>query len=287
MYGEIYKKLRVQQNILQKNAAKNIVSVPLLSLWENGKSDITFEKFVKLIKRINLTPEEFFKLAKIATPSSVVKKIESLYMTKDNEGLETLTTKRIKLYQKRRSLDDLYLAVISCNYYYDLSGKNLLSSKYQEKLINKLSDVKLWTKKYISILGNSIVLLSDKNIYGLTSLLISNWSDIQVLDDINQDGVATYSIAFHTLLNALDILIVRKNYLYAEKLAIKIKDIPIKRDFLYIELRRQFLIELLNYKKDKNKDLSKLSELINIASSLNQRDTAFEFMDEIKRLENK
>lgn len=287
MYGQIYKNLRVKQHILQKDAAKNIVSVSLLSNWENGKTDITFEKFVKLINRINLTPEEFFKLAKIAKPSSVVEKIEVLYMSKKIAELKKLTVKKLNLYENRRSINDLYIAIISCNYYYDLSGENLLSEKYQQKLVNKLSDIELWTKKYISIFGNSVTLLSNKNIYGVSSLIINNWHEFEFWEDINKDGVAIFNIAAHTLLNAVNVLIDRGEYSYAKKLLEKVQKITFKRDFLYIKLRYKFLFELLKYKTNDDKDLTELNHIIQIANYLDQKETAYEFINEIKKLNNK
>lgn len=285
MYGQVYKDLRTKQHILQKDAAKNIVSVSLLSNWENGKTDITFEKFIKLINRINLTPEEFFKLAKIAKPSTVVEKIEVLYMNKNIKKLRDLTIKKLNLYEKRRSINDLYLAVISCNYYYDLSGENLLSEKYQQKLISKLSDIELWTKKYISIFGNSLTLLSSKNIYGISTLIVNNWHEFEMWEDINKDGVAIFNIASHSLLNAVNVFISREEYRYAKKLLEKIQKIIFKRDFLYIELRYKFLFELLKYQTSKSKDLTELNHIIQIANYLNQKDTAYEFLNEIKRLD--
>lgn len=285
MYGQIYKKLRTKQNILQKDAAKNIVSDSLLSNWENGKTDITFEKFVKLINRINLTPEEFFKLAKIAKPSTVVEKIEILYMGKRTKELKELTLKKIELYKKRRSINDLYLAVIACNYYYDLSGENLLIEKYQQKLVKKLSDIEVWTKKYISIFGNSITLLSSKNIYGISSLIITNWDEFSLWGDINNDGVAIFNIATHSLLNAANVLIKRKEYRYAKKLLEKIQKLTFNRDFLYIELRRKFLSELLNYKLGQHSSIAELNKIIETANYLNQRETAYEFINDIKKID--
>lgn len=286
MYGQVYKDLRSKQHILQKDAAKNIVSVSLLSNWENGKTDITFEKFIKLINRINLTPEEFFKLAKIAKPSTVVEKIEILYMNKNIEDLRKLTIKKLNLYEKRRSINDLYLVVISCNYYYDLSGENLLSEKYQQKLVNKLSSIELWTKKYISIFGNSLTLLTSKNIYGISSLIINNWHEFEMWEDINKDGVAVFNIAVHSLLNAVDVFIHRKEYKYAKKLLEKMQKMTFKRDFLYIELRYKFLLELLKYQTNKHKSLTELNHIIQIANYLDQKDTAYEFLNELKKLDN-
>lgn len=286
MYGKIFKKLRLEQNIKQKDVAKQIISVASLSLWENGNGDIPFSKFIKLINRINLTPEEFIKITKITRPTPVVKKIEESYLNKDKTRLKKICQNRLELYKKRRLLNDLYVAVIACNYYYDLTNKNLLTTSYQQKIVDYLTDIPFLSQKYLSIYGNCSFLLSSRNLFGLSLSILHRWKEIEEWDNLNTNVAAIYNIAWQAVLNSLEVLIYRKDYILAKQLAIKVKAIKIKRDFLFVELRRKFLLNLLDYKTDNSKDLSQLQKVIEIAKYLNQKEVCFDFIETIKRLEN-
>lgn len=286
MYGKIFKKLRLEQNIKQKDVAKQVISVASLSLWENGNGDIPFSKFIKLINRINLTPEEFIKITKITRPTPVVKKIEESYLNKDKTRLKKICQNRLELYKKRRLLNDLYVAVIACNYYYDLTNKNLLTTSYQQKIVDYLTDIPFLSQKYLSIYGNCSFLLSSRNLFGLSLSILHRWKEIEEWDNLNTNVAAIYNIAWQAVLNSLEVLIYRKDYILAKQLAIKVKAIKIKRDFLFVELRRKFLLNLLDYKTDNSKDLSQLQKVIEIAKYLNQKEVCFDFIETIKRLEN-
>lgn len=285
MYGKTYKKIRIKQKILQKDAARDIVSVASLSHWENGKGDIPFAKFIELLKRIHLTPEEFFKLANISKPSPILKKMRKLYLARDVTGLKTLCTQQIKRYEQKRTVSNLYLMAIVCNYYHLISNENLLLPKYQLKIISFLSDTPEWIQKHISIFENCTSLLSNKKNYALSKLLLNKWSRIEPWGKMNESGSSLYNIAFQALLNSLTILILRKSYTLARKLLNQINQIKVNNDFLHIELKRTFLANLLIYSQKKDFNAwNNLKKSVEFADFLNQKDIHSEFINLIQQV---
>ncbi|MFD1902754.1 helix-turn-helix domain-containing protein [Enterococcus termitis] len=61
--GETLKYLRENKNYTKKALAEGIVSVSFYSQVESGKSSITIELFFKLLKKLNVTFDEFFLIS--------------------------------------------------------------------------------------------------------------------------------------------------------------------------------------------------------------------------------
>ena len=58
-YGSVYKQLRKDQEITQAEACKGICSISKLSRWENNQVEVEFSTAIALLRRINITLDEF------------------------------------------------------------------------------------------------------------------------------------------------------------------------------------------------------------------------------------
>lgn len=57
--GQIFKYFRRTKHITLKEASQGIVSIPFLSRFENGLTDISFSHLLELLNRINVQLSEF------------------------------------------------------------------------------------------------------------------------------------------------------------------------------------------------------------------------------------
>ncbi|MDR2977111.1 MAG: helix-turn-helix domain-containing protein [Streptococcaceae bacterium] len=57
--GETFKKIRKSKNVEPKGISKSLISYSQLMRFESGESDISAVKFLRLLREINLTAEEF------------------------------------------------------------------------------------------------------------------------------------------------------------------------------------------------------------------------------------
>lgn len=58
-FGKIFKEIRVGHNLYLKDIACDELSIPQLSKFERGESELTLGKFIIALERLNVTFEEF------------------------------------------------------------------------------------------------------------------------------------------------------------------------------------------------------------------------------------
>ena len=57
--GTIFRELRLSKGMTLEEASKGIVSLPFLSKFERGEHEITSNKFIRLLSRLNISYREF------------------------------------------------------------------------------------------------------------------------------------------------------------------------------------------------------------------------------------
>lgn len=63
MLGEKFRELRKQQGISIIKVSEGITSASRLQRWENNKGEMSIEKVINLLNRINIRPNEFLAKA--------------------------------------------------------------------------------------------------------------------------------------------------------------------------------------------------------------------------------
>lgn len=59
IYGQVFRKIRINQKLTLREVAQDIVSISYLAKFETGQTNITLTIFLKLLSRINVKIEEF------------------------------------------------------------------------------------------------------------------------------------------------------------------------------------------------------------------------------------
>lgn len=275
MFGEQFKKLRNEQHISLSQAAENVTTVSTLSRWENGQIEMRFDQVLELLNNIHISPLEFISITSISAHTPFIEEVSKAYNLNNTHELKHLYTTWIKIYEKTLNIGDLFKAAIAANFYILLTDNLIMNKKYVKKIENIFSDVTYWDHYYISCFGNCLALLSSRNIYGLSLLIIHNLKNIQ------RSGYEYYIDTISALLNALDSLIVN-DMDKAVKLSKKIDNIHLSKYSLYLDLRRKFLDSIILYKTSGNKQ--QLIKVLNCVKVLERDDIYDEFIITLKGL---
>ena len=130
------------------------------------------------------------------------------------------------------------------NYYLDLSGNDLTNRDYKLSLLNQIAKINNWLDKEVILFANVQLLLDPTAVYKLSRSLLSKMYENNIVS-LNE------SIA---ILNAVFVLIKKKEVTKAEKLLSIIKKINFDDNDLLVKIRIQFVEQLINYLNTRDKD---------------------------------
>lgn len=246
MAGPEFKKIRKNQGLSLQQVADGILDVSTLSRWENGKTDIQFERVIKLLRKLHVTPEEFMFLAKVQRPHPRGLDIISLFNQGKIPQLRSVCLKELNRYHNSKSENDLFFVTLACNSYLDLTGINLFSKQDKQDLHTTLSEIKQWNQYYLMFFGNAVPLLDTRMIYGLSVYLINE------LGKDNFVSPNTLKIAADVLLDAM-IILVKQDVERTQELLLKLDRATYLENNLYFKIKKQFLEKYL-----KNEDTTNI-----------------------------
>lgn len=280
--GKLFRELRTKQNISLKEAIKDIdeLSPSRLSHWESDSSNIPLYKLDQLLYNIHVLPTEFAELLGLRFINTVTLKTQDAFIANDVNELHNLATNQLNKYQKFQDNNELYLSALTCNFYFQKSGKNIFPDKLKTKITDQLSKTSLWSQYYITAFGNALNLLNPKDIYKIAQSLANNF------DFTKNSGLENNIYASLVLLNATLILSIRSPNL-AQKLFIQIKDLKTNSFDVYSNFYKKFTFYILNYQLfKKEKDLKLAKNLIEIFNFIDRADIAEELEDILSKVQN-
>lgn len=240
MYGKYFKELRQKRNLSIRQVATDVVSPSTLSRWENDEITPNFNIIVKLLQQIHVSPYEFINYAHIQSYSLEIVKMNEAYFKKDIITLKLLFNDFFQQYKQKANPHNLFIAGIASSFYFELTKTKLLPQLYINKLAAYLSSVTYWSHYYLGIFGNTIPLLSDRLVFGLTNLIIND------LEEIKDSGLELTLVAWTTILNFLAILL-KDQSPFVKKLYKRIKNLSISSSLVSIRFRKKFLEALFRY----------------------------------------
>lgn len=271
IFGEIFKKLRKEQNISLAQAADGVTTIATLSRWENGQTNLKFEQMVSLLNNINISVLEFISITLITPHTPFEDEVDKALQHNSSIELYNLSQKWINIYKASQRTDDLLHAATACDAYLSLTAKNIFPKSYIDDMIQVFSNVNYWSHYYIVNFGNSLSLLPSKNIYGFSMLIINN------IEEIKKGGFEYFLDTVSTLLNASQILIYRSSSL-AKNLLAQLDTIHLSFFAIPLKIRRDVLEQLFYYELTGNDipllntlsaletlNLSELKEMFNSA----------------------
>lgn len=173
-YGPKFRELRKEQDITLLKAAKGITSKSSLSLWEQGKDNLSFNQVLRLIKRIHIQPIEFINDLISPKLINMAREIDTAYFASDLVTLRKYVTEKSELSKAYPQNQEYFIEYCyACTFYQDLSENKTFTKNDQKRLTNILFNISEWNYKKIFYFCNTLGLLDVKTIHRLANSLIS------------------------------------------------------------------------------------------------------------------
>ncbi|TSO26701.1 helix-turn-helix transcriptional regulator [Lactobacillus sp. LL6] len=249
-FGENFKNIRKAKKMSLSKVADGITSKSSLSEWENGKGKMSFEKVVKMLTKLYITPSEFVVDSLQSSLNEMMIEIDNAYTNDQLDKLKELYDYYSKNSDKYFSDKNAFiLEMISANCYMALSGINLFSDEKQDKLENKVRKINNWYYEDVFFFNNSSFLLPAKLGEKMSLNLIGK---IIQVDHTKELHVKWTIVALDAVLNSSFILLLR-DYQKGKEVIKKFKKLtPILDRYGTQLVRFRFLECAVNYIKTKD-----------------------------------
>lgn len=209
LYGTIFKNLRLNKGLSIKEVTCDCVSSATISKFENGYSNISIDKFFRVLKNINVSPQEYFTYLEEEMGVSYSVSMINLPLAFDHrnyagiEALLDLFTRESKHLPHNFALK---LQVISVKSLIHQINPEYSVDQADVKLIKQyLLSTKIWNEFEIQLYSRSTYLLDLESLGILTRRL---------LNPLNYD-LLTFEIklyVYNALVNLTTTLVDRKAY---------------------------------------------------------------------------
>lgn len=163
--GEIFKKLRTDKKYSLKKVSEGILSISLLSKFERGDSEITISKFFLLLKRLNISLEEFGFILNGYKEADIhinMKEINQAYLNNNISFLIHLENQALENWEKTNNIAYKLSSIMIKSIAYDLDKNILLTQKDIDFFVDYLFKIDNWNLFEIILFGNSMHILKKE-----------------------------------------------------------------------------------------------------------------------------
>lgn len=160
-FGPMIREIRLSKGMTLSELAEGIVSVPFLSKYERGTSDISAENFFRLLDRLNVQMSEFEYLNIVSEQVKQDTFLEKYSYAVNNDNLvllNQLLSDEKRYYQQNGNVRHIHNQIILKQYINNMT--KLPYSLDDSKVIKEyLLQVEDWHMYEIELFGNSIFFL--------------------------------------------------------------------------------------------------------------------------------
>ncbi|WP_243419824.1 helix-turn-helix domain-containing protein [Lactobacillus helveticus] len=232
-YGSFYKDLRKEQEITQTEACQGICSISKLSRWENNQVEVEFSTAIALLKRINITLDEFTERANIEAEFELPDEIVTAIKDEDVPVLRKYAQDHLAKYHASKNILELKNIMLVCNKLLLIEGKNYLTTADIQRIGSYLLHNTVWSKYNITLFANSPFLLNSEIGFKIAMRIVHNFDQVSDLTDnltIFMGGLSDTVIAF----------IFKKKLDYAQQLLDELRKIELPPHFMFFDLTLTF-----------------------------------------------
>ncbi len=165
-FGKIFKEIRIGHNLHLKDIACDELSIPQLSKFERGESELTLGKFIIALERLNVTFEEFMYEVNYYRDSKVIgllKKVRKYYIEKNIKGLKFLLNDIENSFYINSKVNKFNKILIKIKLS-DILNKKCYSAEETNYLVDYLISIDRWTKYELLIFGNTLEVFKNKTL---------------------------------------------------------------------------------------------------------------------------
>lgn len=202
--GMLIREFRQSRNLTIKEVCDNELSIAQLSKFERGVSEITINKLLVILDKLNITIEEFFHAEQefeLSEFEQLIVEMKGYYIQNDVSQIVRLRDEQLdKFKQKNVKFFELNAIMLSA-LLKDLMNEKSKEPEMEEKLIDHLMDVDIWCHYEIILFANSISLFNSNTLITLTNEMINNTKYYQ---EINKHRVITIQTLINVILTLLE-----------------------------------------------------------------------------------
>lgn len=275
--GEILKKIRVSKNYTQKFVTKGIIGQPTYSKIERGEVDPTYPKFVSILKRLDISEEEFHFLMDDTERSEREEIIHSFFLLNFND-ITSLTDIKRKIYDYLEHQNDYIL-----NDIYFICEALILISKdndykravlYANKVWKRLETFDQWYLMEIRLINSILFIFPTESAVHIAERIVGQLKSY----DTRESKILLNNIQSNLAL----LLIKNKEYEFAlrhlNELITKFKE---ERNYYYlaiIYIRKGITLLLL----DEKSDVDFIEKGLNLVRAFEEPELEKALLNEIK-----
>lgn len=239
-YGSIFKELRKEQEITQPEACAGICSVSKLSRWENNQVKVEFSTAIALLKRINITLDEFTNRAEIETEFNLPTKISSAIEDENIPVLRKYVQTHLDIYHSNKNIIELKNILPVCNQLLLMEGKNYLEPGDIQRIGSYLLHNTVWSKHNIILLANAPFLLNSEMGFKIAMRIIHNFDQVR---DINENLIIFMGGLSDTVIS----FVFKKKLEYAQKILDELRKVNLPFYYMFFDLTLSFLQKVIDY----------------------------------------
>jgi hypothetical protein len=163
--GQQFASLRAAKALTPEQASADIVSASKLLAFENDRSDIPLTKFTQILLGMGYTLRQFASYCdRLAiNKNTLCREIGNAYAVGDTQRL-------LKLYEmvnnNAATQDDVFLSrMTAAGYYYELTGKKLVTAADEARLADDLLKIVSWDESEVDALIATVPLLNSSRLF--------------------------------------------------------------------------------------------------------------------------
>ncbi|MFT9097946.1 helix-turn-helix domain-containing protein [Liquorilactobacillus sp.] len=229
--GQIFKYFRRTKHITLKEASQGIVSIPFLSRFENGLTDISFSHLLELLNRINvqLSEFEFLYQQKNPTKNDLLPAFQQAYQAGNIDMLK----KYLSEWQEKQGMF-ANLQTIQLKMMLVTLGEGGLTKKEITILVTYFQKIDNWTFFELYLFGHALSFLE-------LPIMLNLFNELQkkeiIYDDFRHDN---FSILFYIYNNVILHLLANNYFNQAHTLVNHLENHFCARDKDYYHKTRLF-----------------------------------------------
>lgn len=283
-HGSVFRNIRISKQLSLKEVADGVVSVSLLSKFERGDCDITLAKFYMLLKKLNITLEEYSYMVNDYQPRNVDKLIDMVRVAYENNNikfLESLVEQEVKNWGEKGIYFNKLNAIMIQAVLKDLDNNYKVDIDDISYLAEYLFKIEEWGLYEITLFGNSMSIFNLDTIITFSKELVNKTSIYKGLN-------STIKAASQVLINSIILCLQNDRINEVTKLIKYLDEIIMNQDFYYERVKTLYLKGIYYIKKGNVEEGKRSAYMaIEIMDRLNEKKLAINHQEHLNEILSK
>lgn len=268
--GNTFREIRISKGMTLSETSEGILSVPFLSKYERGNTDISTTNFFTLMDKLNTSFDEFNLLHSNVDRHSqnfFLKELAKCLINEDIYLLNILIDKEQIFFEVDKNIRHQHNTILLRQYINKFS-KIPFDNNQIKKIVNYLLQVEDWGYYELSLYGNSLFCLPLKNIDFLSKIA---YKKAVIFSNLSRNQNELSLILMNTIVTLLD-----AKELNSVQSIINLTDKNLLGSKNYYEINKlNFLKGILDIKKGKKEEgKSSCMKALDIMQHMGNEDSA-------------